>query len=512
LKNRLRRSFPYLLPILCFFLALAPAALTRQKPPTPQQQPATVEINTQAPTTPFPHFWEEMFGSGRAILSLRADYRHDLRAVKRITGFDYVRFHGIFDRDVGLYQQGPDGKPVYNFSYVDQIYDGLLRNGVRPFVELSFMPPQLAAQQIFQPFWYHPVISPPKSWNAWGDLIHAFTEHLVKRYGINEVSHWYFEVWNEPNIGFWAGKPKQATYFRMYDVTARAIKKVSPRLRVGGPSTAQAAWVPAFIRHAVKDHVPVDFVSTHTYGNDTAENVFGTKENIPRKEMVCRAVKKVHDEVKSSARPGLPIIYSEYNASYMNEPDVTDSIYMGPWLANSIRQCDGMTKMMSYWTFSDVFEEQGPVKKPFYGGFGLIAEGGVPKPAFNAFRLLHMLGHRRIPVHSDSVLATSHKDGSLSIAVWNYSAPKQPGKTKTIVLRLEGLTGTHSVSVYRLDSDHGNALRAYRAMGSPTYPTQKQYRELRKAGQLSPPQTFPLENNRISLKLTPKALDLVEIH
>ena len=167
------------------------------------------------------------------------------------------------------------------------------------------------------------------------------------------------EVWNEPNIGFWAGKPKETTYFHLYDEAARAIKRVSPRLRVGGPATAQAAWIPSFIRHTVKDHVPVDFISTHTYGDDTAENVFGSKEFIPRDQMVCRAVKKVYDQVKSSARPNLHIIYSEYNASYMNQPRVTDSAYMGPWLANTIRRCAGKVKIMSYWAFSDVFEEQG---------------------------------------------------------------------------------------------------------------------------------------------------------
>ncbi len=506
MKNRWWHFVPVLLSTLCLLLALAPEAL-------PQQKPTVVEINDRAPTTPFPHFWEKMFGSGHAILSLRADYRRDLRMVKRVTDFQYVRFHGIFDRGVGLYHVGPDGTPVYNFSYVDQIYDGLLRNGIRPFVELSFMPPQLAAYQIQQPFFYHPIISPPKSWNAWGQLVYHFTRHLVHRYGINEVSHWYFEVWNEPNIGFWAGKPKETTYFHLYDEAARAIKRVSPWLRVGGPATAQAAWIPSFIRHTVKDHVPVDFISTHTYGDDTAENVFGSKEFIPRDQMVCRAVKKVYDQVKSSARPNLPIIYSEYNASYMNKTDITDSIFMGPWLADTVRQCSGMTKMMSYWTFSDVFEEQGVIKKPFYGGFGLVAEGGVPKPAFNAFRLLHMLGHRRIPVHSDSVLATRHKDGSLSIAVWNYSAPKQAGVTKSVVLHFAGLpAGENRVSISRLDSDHGNAMRAYRAMGSPRFPTQKQYRELRKAAQLSPPQVVSLHQDQLSLKLPPKALFLVEIH
>ena len=135
-------------------------------------------------------------------------------------------------------------------------------------------------------------------------------------------------------------------------------------MRVGGPATAQAAWIEPFIRHAVEDHVPIDFVSTHVYANDTAKDVFGTNESIPRTEMVGRAVRKVHDQVKASARPDLPIFWSEYNASYKNEPEVTDATFMGPWLANTIRQSDGLTDMLSYWTFSDVFEEQGVSNSP----------------------------------------------------------------------------------------------------------------------------------------------------
>src|SRR3984957_19121848 len=378
----------------------------------------TIEIDTRAPSHRFPHYWEQMFGSGRAILSLRADYQRDLRSVKGITNFRYVRFHDILDDDIGVYGENQNGDPVYNFSYVDQIYDSLLAEGVRPFVDLSFMPAKLSALPVApQSFWYHPIVSPPKNWDRWEALVSQFTKHLVDRYGIDEVSQWYFEVWNEPNIDFWAGDPKQQTYFELYDHAAKAIKRVSPRLRVGGPATAQAAWVDSFIRHNVENNVPMDFVSSHVYGNDSAADVFGTDESIPRNEMVCRATRKVFDQMKASSRPNLPIIFSEYNASYMNEPDVTDSIFMGPWLADTIRQCDGLVNILSYWTFSDVFDEQGVVKTPFCGRYGRIAKGGVPKPSFNAFRLLHLLGNERLALDSNSALVTRRKDGSLAIAV-----------------------------------------------------------------------------------------------
>lgn len=139
-------------------------AVCCMQPAFSQALPAgeVVTIDADAPSHAFPHFWEQMFGSGRAILTLREDYRTDLREVHQATGFQYIRFHAIFHDEVGLYDEDDKGKPIYNFSYVDQIYDGLLQNGVRPFVELSFMPKKLAAQQIFQPFWYHPIVSPRK--------------------------------------------------------------------------------------------------------------------------------------------------------------------------------------------------------------------------------------------------------------------------------------------------------------------------------------------------------------
>ncbi len=252
----------------------------------------------------------------------------------------------------------------------------------------------------------------------------------MDRYGANEVSQWYFEVWNEPNIDFWTGQPKQATYFELYDHAARAIKRADARLRVGGPATAQAAWIPDMIAHAVQAQVPLDFVSTHVYGNDLSKDVFGTDENIDRAVMVSRAVQKVYNQVKASARPDLPIIWSEYNASYKNEIDVTDSAFMGPWLSEqypAVRWPDGDDVVLD---FSDVFEEQGVIKTPFYGGYGLIAEGGVPKAAFNAFAMLHRLGDQRSQPDLANALVTKRADGTLAIAVWNYAAPGTAGTAR----------------------------------------------------------------------------------
>jgi xylan 1,4-beta-xylosidase len=469
-------------------------------------------VDAHAAATPFPHFWEQMFGSGRANLSLRQSYRDDLRRVKQITGFRYVRFHGILDDENGVYSEDKQGNPVYNWSYVDQIYDGLLADGVRPYVEISFMPKALAARPDYHVFWYHPIVSPPGDYAKWDALIEAFARHLIDRYGIGEVSQWYFEVWNEPNIDFWTGRPAEQTYFELYDNTARALKAVSPRLRVGGPATAQAAWVGDLIAHAAENHVPLDFVSTHAYGNDTAANVFHDDRPIAPHGMVWAAVKKVHEEILHSAMPHLPLIWSEFNAVYDNEQQITDSIYMGPWMAETIDRCDGMTQMMSYWTFSDVFEEQGVIKTPFYGGFGLMAEDGIPKPSFDAFELLHELGTERLPVAAGDVLATRRRDGMLAIAEWNLVEPGADGAAKTITLDLKGVAPGARATVRRVDASHGDTLDAWKKMGSPRYPTQAQIAELRRASEMGPPEAVAIRDGRLTLTLPPMGLAVVEIH
>lgn len=488
--------------ILTSCLVLAATLVSSQETPPTEE----ITIDTRAVSRPFPHYWEQMFGSGRAILSLRDSYRRDLRAMKTATDIRYVRFHAIFQDEVGMYAEDSQGQPVYNWSYVDQIYDGLLENGVRPFVEMSFMPRALAASTTPHVFWYHPLPSPPKDYAKWEELVYAFAKHLVTRYGANEVSQWYFEVWNEPNIDFWTGEPKQATYFELYDHAARAIKRADSQLRVGGPATAQAAWIPDMITHAVEGQIPLDFVSTHVYGNDLSKDVFGTDESIDRSVMVSRAVKQVYKQVKASSRPDLPIIWSEYNASYKNEIDVTDAAFMGPWLANNIRLCDGMTTMMSYWTFSDVFEEQGVIKTPFYGGYGVIAEGGVPKAAFNAFSMLHRLGAQRSQPDLANALVTKRADGTLAVAVWNYADPGTTGTARKVHVAISGRAGTQRYHVELLDPDHGSALATWQTMGSPASPTPDQYERLKRAATV----TQNLESTS-SFMLPAHGLALVEV-
>jgi xylan 1,4-beta-xylosidase len=469
-----------------------------------------VEIDAAAPTTPFPHFWEQMFGSGHASLALREAYRDDIRAVKQVADFRYVRAHGILDDENGVYTEDQHGNPVYNFAYVDQIYDGLLKNGVRPVVEIGFMPRKLAFNpDLLHSFWYKPNISPPKSYELWDAFITRFCQHLVERYGVDEAAAWYFEVWNEPNIDFWGGWPTQRSYFELYDHTARAVKKANARLRVGGPATAAASWIPEFLAFTEKKNSPVDFISTHGYGDDSVQDFFGTDEDIPMDDRVGRAVEKVRKQINASYLPTLPLLWTEWNVP--GRDGSRDTTYVGPALANTVRECDGNVDMLSFWTFSDIFEEGGPAPRAFIGMFGLRAMGGINKPSYYAYGLLHQLGNQRLSNASRNVIVTKQADGGLVVAAWNVVDPGQTGPTRTMELVFRGVPGSAGATIQRIDGSHGNVLKFYEAMGKPEVPTPTQVDQLNRSSALGVPEQLALKDGAMTLELEPNALVLVKV-
>ncbi len=473
-----------------------------------------IQIDAAAPTTAFPHFWETMFGSGRAILALRESYRNDLRAVHAVTGFRYVRFHAILHDEVGVYNEDEHGNPVYNFTYVDQIYDGLLKNGVRPVVEISFMPKKLADNpDALHPFWYKQNVSPPKSMERWDDLMTHFAQHLVDRYGIDEVSQWYFEVWNEPNIDFWGGIPRDDSYYDLYAHTARDLKRVNAKLRVGGPATAAAAWIPEFLAYAAENKVPVDFVSTHGYDDEPVARLLGKDQplrdkDIREEDRVCAAVAHVRKQIDASALPHLPLLWTEWNVS--GGTNLRDTPYVGPALAEAVRACHGVDAL-SFWTFSDVFEEGGPARAPFSGQFGLRATGGINKASFYDFALLHQLGDARIDNAADNIIVTKLRSGVLRIALWNLNDVGKPPAPRSVTLQLKGIPPNALVAIQRVDDDHSNALKVYAAMGKPPYPTPAQVEQMNRETALPVPELRNLTHGELKLDLGTNALLLLTI-
>ena len=473
-----------------------------------------IRIDASAPTTPFPHFWEEMFGSGRAILSLRQSYRDDLRAVKQATDFKYLRFHAILHDEVGVYNEDDHGNPVYNFTYVDEIYDGLLANGVKPVVEISFMPKKLAFNpDALHPFWYKQNVSPPKSIERWDDLITHFAQHLVDRYGIDEVASWYFEVWNEPNIDFWNGIPRMKSYFFLYDHTARDLKHVSSRLRVGGPATAAAAWIPEFLRYTSENHAPIDFVSTHGYDDEPVERLLGSDQplrdkDVPEEDRTCAAANHVRKQIDASAYPHLPLLWTEWNVPGRDR--LRDTPYVGPALAEAVRTCQGV-EALSFWTFSDVFEEGGPAVRAFDGQFGLRATGGINKPSFYDFALLHQLGTQRIASDAKNIIITKASNGSLRIAVYDLAALGEQPHPKSITLEINGIAKDATVSIQRVDDHHSNAMIFYTELGSPPYPEPAQVEAINRETALAAPETQRLSRGTFTLELDTNALVLLTV-
>jgi xylan 1,4-beta-xylosidase len=219
----------------------------------------------------------------------------------------------------------------------------------------------------------------------------------------------------------------------------------------------------------------------------------------------------VHDQIAASARPGLPLMWTEWNVPSFGPLNARDTSYVGAALADDIRQCDGLVNMMSFWTFSDVFEEGGPGREPFNGSFGLIALGGIKKPSYSAFALLHKLGPERILPDSSNVLVTRRRDGSLAIAAWNLVDPDKTGTARSVDFEFHGVPLDSHVRVSRADSEHGNTLAAFQKMGSPRYPTRAQVRDLNRVAEKASVQRSQLSRGSIKLQVPVNGVLLLEV-
>lgn len=472
-----------------------------------------IEIHVDKVIGQLPHVWEKCVGSDRAVVALRSQWLSDLEVVRKAIGIKSVRFHGLFNDEMGVW---PSGAKQPNFLYVDMIFDALLDRGIRPFVELSFMPTKLASGTRTL-LWYRGNTTPPSDPAVWGELVESFGRHCVQRYGAQEVRNWGFEVWNEPNIVFWAGT--QADYFELYRRSVVALKKVDSRLRVGGPSTARAAWVPELLAFCAKENLPVDFASTHIYPDDPQKVLFGEGAAIPYEQVIPSVLKKLNAEIKASSHPELPLYISEWSSQ---NP---------AFIAQTIRDTVGLSAMMSYWTFSNVYEEMGVPKSFLNSGFGLLGMRGVPRPSFNTFVLLHKLGRNLVESESAPVLASQRDDGSTAILLWNLipRVPEQKssmgdplqqqageevenGSALTVPLRISGLRSHRAAKVTYVDATNRAMKAAYEKMGQPAYPTEAQIEEFKSAAALPASRKVPLSaRGELAVTVPPNGVALVEI-
>jgi xylan 1,4-beta-xylosidase len=417
----------------------------------------SVVVDAAADAGPVERPWHPIIGSEHLALLLRGtgpgghhvgdELSEAFRIVRDELGVRMVRAHAIFDDSLGVYVER-DGEAIHDFERVDAALDRLVETGLRPVVELSFMPRDLASDPGRTVFDYEGIISPPRDLRRWSELVAGLVRHLIDRFGRDEVRSWAFEVWNEPNLRvFWSAD--EAAYFDLYDASVRAVRSVDPTLRVGGPATAAVGWVDDLLAHAADASVPVDFISTHTYG-------------LPPLDL--RPITARFD------RPDLPLWWTEWGVSPTHGAPINDSVWAAPLVCRGMRSAAGRLESLAYWVASDHFVELGVPERLFHGGFGLLTIGNLRKPRFWAIRILELLGERelRTTIAGDGAgglveaWATKDSDGRVAIAVWNgtIDQTKAGGDAlldRTIRLVVEGLEpGAARIRHRRVDAGHSD--------------------------------------------------------
>ena len=475
--------------------------------------------NLNAAASPLHHPWRRCVGSGHATLALRADWQAQLKMAHTELGFEYVRFHGLLDDDMGTVVC-QDDKLLYSFFNADQIFDFLLSIGMRPIVELSFMPTALSSGDDTV-FHYKGNITPPRDMAQWGELMHRLAAHWVERYGIEEVAQWYFEVWNEPNLpAFWTGTQDQ--YFALYDSTARALKSVDARLRVGGPVSAANEWIPAFQQFCAANDVPVDFISTHLYPTDalgqTDTDTLDQLAHAPLDGM------RTHALSAREQAAGKPLLYTEWNTTSNPRDPMHDRAAAAALATRIVMSVDDVVEAYSYWTFTDIFEENYFPSVPFHGGFGLLNLHGIRKPIFHAFAMVAQLGQDHIAIEQNHPTAQlwvgAHEgvDGGATshVLAINQAMPRHAIGPEQITLRLDAPEGMKAgaVSIARIDEEHANPAALWQSWGEPDYLSSEQVARLQTAATPLPePLPFSIDGALLVLNMTlaPQSVNLVRI-
>ena len=475
-----------------------------------------VSENSQAA---FKKNWKFCVGTGRLGLALQKEYLEHLKMAKDAIGFEYIRGHGLLHDDIGIYREMEvDGeiRPFYNFTYIDRIFDSFLELGIRPFIEIGFMPELLASgdQTIFD---WKGNVTPPKDYEKWSDLVKAAVSHFIERYGLDEVLKWPFEIWNEPNlVNFWKDADKQE-YFTLYKITANAVKSVHPGLQVGGPAICGGAdeWIVEFLEFCHQEKVPVDFVSRHAYTSRQPNKVTFDYyyQELDENTKMLGEFETVRGLIDESPIPHLPFHITEYNTSYSPINPVHDTVLNAAYLARILSEGADFADSFSYWTFSDVFEEAGVPKAQFHGGFGLIALNGIPKPTFHLFSFFHQLGEEQL-YRDENCLITRRKDGTIALVAWNLVMAKGAGFEKEVEIELPISEDSVFIKRQTVDEDHANPWRTWQEMGRPRFPDRSAVETLRQTAQpLVRTSRVKSKNGKVTLNavLTKNEVTLIEI-
>ena len=484
------------------FLLVLPVFAKRNKETNLKERVISVDFNSEkgALSTMF----KECIGAGRANEGLRADWQQQLAYTKKMCDFKYIRMHGLLSDDMAVYTEDGKGNPQYSYMYIDALYDYLLSIGMKPFVELGFMPKALASGQQTV-FWWKGNVTPPKDYQKWEDFIRNLTQHFTERYGVEEVKTWYFEVWNEPNLspGFWTGT--QADYFKLYQYAAKAVKSVNPDYKVGGPGTAGAAWESETIDFCIKNNIPIDFISTHSYGvKQGFLDEYGNGGTVLSKDpmSVSGDVLQSRNEISSSEKPNLELHYTEWSSSYTPADPIHDSYHEAAYILEKIKQVGTAANSMSYWVFTDIFEEPGPRFKPFHGGFGLMTIQGIKKAAFYAYNYMNKLGDTELVNNDTRSWASKDDGGDIQLLLWDFTnthpgdsthnqkyyiqdlPAKSKGKVKVNLTNVP--SGQYTLEIYKVGYRVNDAYTGYIDMGRPNQLNKQQVEELKRQNDGSP--------------------------
>ena len=434
---------------------------------------------------PFHNQVDFCVGTGRMGLALHKEYLDQLKLVQEYIGFSHIRGHGLFCDDMAIYQVERDGTVTYNFTYLDRVMDSYRELGLKPFLELGFMPEKMASgtQTIF--YWKGNV-TPPTSYDAWTDMVKALLEHLCDRYGREDVVTWPVEVWNEPNLpGFWE-KADMEEYFKLFHRTFLAVKEVDSRFRVGGPAVCGGSdekWIRAFLEYCSANKLAVDFVTRHHYTTELPENVghYGYAELMKAEDGFAN-LRTSRDIIDSFPEyRGLEIHITEFNTSYIPNCPLHDTNQNAAFLAQQLSRLGDGNESYSYWTFGDVFEEQGVPFTPFHGGFGLVANGCIPKPTFWTFVFFKKLKEKAgyCIYRDDNAVVMCLEDGSYRGVLWNMTN-ERTGMALDFTLELPGAYPGCLVT-QTVDEKHCNPLKIWHDMGEAANLTPEEVKFLREA-------------------------------
>ncbi|MGN0523404.1 MAG: hypothetical protein ACI4IG_03930 [Eubacterium sp.] len=480
--------------------------------------------------------WQFCVGSGHAALAHRIDYMEQLKLVHNELGIERVRFHGIFNDDMNVYQRLSDHLPIvsrnktklYSFYQVAKIYDKLLEIGVKPFVEIGFMPSALASGKKTV-FHYKGNVTLPKKMEEWQDFIREFARFLINRYGADEVRSWYFEVWNEPDLScFFKGSMQD--YYRLYAATVKALKSVDSQLTVGGPATTKSSHITEFLDFCKKENVPVDFVTTHQYPTDELGHslnreklkqiskikTYNTLESMRALlQPVFDNVNDFRPELKGyltreakrarSEAGDLPLFYTEWSISSNCVAAIHDTTRSSSFLVKTVLDNQGVIDGSSYWTFSDIFEELFFFPDPFCGGFGLLTADGIKKPTYWAFKLLAQLPDTRycLPVTDRDVelAAFRSEKGDLFLMLYAQNFEDKKGSYE-VKLNISNSPVLSKAQVKRINSRSGNPVSLWEKMGKPAVLSKEELEHIKASSQmLTESIDIQCDNSKCSLNL-----------